>query len=90
MFLPAIKADKAEDEHKLAPNKAIASSSPMLILETEDNVAAGRTRYIHPAVLDHCKRPGGPHPGCHPDPKSPLKQANPYNRGCSRHHRCRN
>ncbi|KAK8576919.1 hypothetical protein V6N13_121918 [Hibiscus sabdariffa] len=52
-------------------------------------VAAGATSYIHPAVLDHCKRPGGPHPGCHPNPKGPLKQANPYNRGCSRHHRCR-
>ncbi|KAK8576908.1 hypothetical protein V6N13_121907 [Hibiscus sabdariffa] len=60
-----------------------------MVLIQVNAVAAGATRYIHPAVLDHCKRPGGPHPGCHPDPKGPLKQANRYNRGCSRHHRCR-
>ncbi|KAG4156152.1 hypothetical protein ERO13_D03G156400v2 [Gossypium hirsutum] len=45
--------------------------------------------YIHPGVLDPCKRPGRLHPGCHPNPKSTPTQANTYNRGCSRHHRCR-
>ncbi|KAE8698221.1 hypothetical protein F3Y22_tig00110600pilonHSYRG00013 [Hibiscus syriacus] len=46
-------------------------------------------RFIDQAVLDRCKWPGGPHPGCHPNPNAPPRQANPYNRGCSRHNRCR-
>ncbi|MFQ6636703.1 hypothetical protein Gotur_013430 [Gossypium turneri] len=45
--------------------------------------------YIHLGVIDPCKRPGGPHLGCHPNQKSSPTQANTYNRGCSRHHRCR-
>ncbi|KAL4283136.1 hypothetical protein GQ457_16G030480 [Hibiscus cannabinus] len=44
---------------------------------------------LHPGVLDPCKRPGGPHPGCHPDPESPPIEANSYDRGCSKHNRCR-
>ncbi|TYG40384.1 hypothetical protein ES288_D12G088400v1 [Gossypium darwinii] len=52
-------------------------------------VACSGVTYIHPGVLDPYKRPGGLHPGCHPNPKSALTQANTYNRGCSRHHRCR-
>ncbi|XVE78147.1 hypothetical protein DITRI_Ditri13aG0120500 [Diplodiscus trichospermus] len=50
--------------------------------------AAARTP-INAAVIDPCKRPGGPHPGCHPDPNSPPQEANPYHRGCSKIHRCR-
>ncbi|TYI50181.1 hypothetical protein E1A91_D12G083900v1 [Gossypium mustelinum] len=45
--------------------------------------------YIHPWVLDPCKRPSRPHLCCHPRPKSAATQANTYNRGCSRHHGCR-
>ncbi|XVF81247.1 hypothetical protein PTKIN_Ptkin15bG0140400 [Pterospermum kingtungense] len=52
-------------------------------------VNQAETRSIDAGVLDPCQRPGGPHPGCHPDPKSPPQAANPYQRGCSRHHRCR-
>ncbi|KAK7832877.1 protein ralf-like 25 [Quercus suber] len=49
-------------------------------------VAAGN---INEWVLEPCKRPGGPHPGC-PNPKNKAPTpANPYNRGCSRIHRCR-
>ena len=44
---------------------------------------------IDPAVLDPCKRPGGPHPGCHPDINSAPEQANAYQRGCSKTHKCR-
>ena len=44
---------------------------------------------INAAVFDPCKRPGGPHPGCHPDINSAPVQVNVYQRGCSRFHRCR-
>ncbi|KAH1075195.1 hypothetical protein J1N35_027523 [Gossypium stocksii] len=60
----------------------------MIVVQVDAAARSGVT-YIHPGVLDPCKRPGGPHPGCHPNPKSAPTQANTYNRGCSRHHRCR-
>lgn len=44
---------------------------------------------IHPGVFDKCKRPGGPHPGCHPNPSSPARPVNKYNRGCLVMNRCR-
>lgn len=50
---------------------------------------AQAVRRLDPGVLDQCKRPGGPHRGCHPDPKAPPSPANKYNRGCSKIHRCR-
>ncbi|MBA0655761.1 hypothetical protein Goklo_008197, partial [Gossypium klotzschianum] len=37
--------------------------------------------YIHPGVLDPCKRPGRPHLGCHPKQKSSPTEDNTYNRG---------
>ncbi|KAF8408881.1 hypothetical protein HHK36_004950 [Tetracentron sinense] len=43
-------------------------------------------------VIDPCKRPGGPHPGCIPEggqSNSPPVPANPYRRGCSKFNRCR-
>ncbi|KAM1448888.1 hypothetical protein ACFXTN_007241 [Malus domestica] len=58
----------------------------MVVLNSE--VKAERNR-IHPGVLNPCKRPGGPHPGCNGDVKSPPQPANPYNRGCSMILRCR-
>ncbi|KAK8555886.1 hypothetical protein V6N13_069965 [Hibiscus sabdariffa] len=60
----------------------------MLAIEIDAAAPDGVDR-LHPGVLDPCKRPGGPHPGCHPDPESPPKEANPYSRGCSRHNKCR-
>ncbi|MFQ6636702.1 hypothetical protein Gotur_013429, partial [Gossypium turneri] len=45
--------------------------------------------YIHLGVLDPCKRLGRLHSGCHPNQKSSPTQANTYNCGCPRHHRCR-
>ncbi|XVF81246.1 hypothetical protein PTKIN_Ptkin15bG0140300 [Pterospermum kingtungense] len=51
--------------------------------------AGAGTPPIDAGVLDPCKRPGGPHPGCHPDPNSPPQEANPYQRGCSKYFRCR-
>ncbi|KAL4597057.1 hypothetical protein ACB092_12G208100 [Castanea dentata] len=44
---------------------------------------------IGAGVLDPCKAPGGPHPGC-PDPntKSPIP-ANPYDHGCNKINHCR-
>ncbi|TYI50177.1 hypothetical protein E1A91_D12G083500v1 [Gossypium mustelinum] len=44
--------------------------------------------YIHPGVLDPCKRPGGPYSGYDPNRNSAPTQANTYNCGCSGHHRC--
>ncbi|KAM2000593.1 hypothetical protein ACFX16_007883 [Malus domestica] len=44
----------------------------MVVLNSE--VKAERNR-IHPRVLDPCKRPGGPHPGCNDDVKSPPQPA---------------
>ncbi|TYG40378.1 hypothetical protein ES288_D12G087800v1 [Gossypium darwinii] len=52
-------------------------------------VACNDVTYIHPGVLDPRKRPGGPYSGCHPNKKSAPTQANTYNHGCSRNHRCR-
>ena len=45
---------------------------------------------ISDGVLDPCKKPGGPHPGC-PDPKNkaPPVAAAPYNRGCNPIKHCR-
>ncbi|KAH1075192.1 hypothetical protein J1N35_027520 [Gossypium stocksii] len=60
----------------------------MIVVQVDAAARSGVT-YIHPEVLDPCKRPGGPHSGCYPDPKSAPTQAKTYNRGCSRHHRCR-
>ncbi|KAB2054301.1 hypothetical protein ES319_A12G246300v1 [Gossypium barbadense] len=60
----------------------------MIVVQVDAAARSGVT-YIHPGVIDPCKRPGGPHLGCHPNPKSAPTQANTYNRGCSRHHRCR-
>ncbi|MBA0878278.1 hypothetical protein Goshw_006440, partial [Gossypium schwendimanii] len=45
-----------------------------------DATARSGVMYIHPGVLDPCKRPGGSHPGCHPNPESTPTQANTYNR----------
>jgi len=42
---------------------------------------------IDPGVLDPCKRPGGPYPGCPTNEHS--KPANPWTRGCSSITRCR-
>ena len=52
-----------------------------------NGVAATNIGY---GVLDPCKQPGGPHPGC-PDPNNnpPPAPANPYSRGCNKHTRCR-
>lgn len=63
----------------------LALISMVVIQVTE----TARVSFIHPGVLDPCKRSGDPHPGCHPNPKSALIQVNAYNRGCSRHHKCR-
>ncbi|KAB1998362.1 hypothetical protein ES319_D12G083600v1 [Gossypium barbadense] len=52
--------------------------------------ACNGVTYIRPGVHDPCKRPRGAHSTCHPNPKSAPTQANTYNRGCPRHHRCRN
>ncbi|XP_062019586.1 protein RALF-like 10 [Rosa rugosa] len=47
-------------------------------------------KFIDPGVLDPCQRPGGPHPGCHPNNNNgEPKPANPYSRGCSKVTRCR-
>ena len=48
------------------------------------------SKKIDAGVLDPCKWPGGPHPGC-PDPKNktPPGPANPYDRGCNRITLCR-
>ncbi|MBA0655759.1 hypothetical protein Goklo_008195, partial [Gossypium klotzschianum] len=43
--------------------------------------ACNGVTYIHPGVLNPCKRLGGPHLGCHPNQKSSPTQANSYNRG---------
>uniref|UniRef100_A0A7N2RBB5 Rapid ALkalinization Factor n=1 Tax=Quercus lobata TaxID=97700 RepID=A0A7N2RBB5_QUELO len=43
---------------------------------------------ISAGVLDPCKQPGGPHPGCQ-DNKAPPAAAGPYNRGCNRITLCR-
>ncbi|MBA0735875.1 hypothetical protein Gogos_019677, partial [Gossypium gossypioides] len=51
----------------------------MVVVQVDATTRSGVT-YIHPGVLDPCKRPGEPHPGCHPDPKSTPTQANTYNR----------
>ncbi|KAB2088756.1 hypothetical protein E1A91_A03G023800v1 [Gossypium mustelinum] len=60
----------------------------MVVVQVDATTRSG-VKYIDPGVLNPCKRPGGPHPGCHPNPKSTPTQANTYDRGCSRHHRCR-
>ncbi|KAG4114970.1 hypothetical protein ERO13_D12G077402v2 [Gossypium hirsutum] len=59
----------------------------MIVVQVDAATEKGVT-CIQPGVLDPCKRPGGPHLGCHPNQKSAATQANTYNRGCSRHHRC--
>ncbi|XWS76042.1 hypothetical protein CRYUN_Cryun01aG0143400 [Craigia yunnanensis] len=61
----------------------------LITMAVLNQVDAGRT-FIHEGVLDPCKRPGGPHPGCHPNKNRPPQQANRYHRGCSRFNRCRN
>ncbi|TYI50182.1 hypothetical protein E1A91_D12G084000v1 [Gossypium mustelinum] len=60
----------------------------MVVVQVSAASSNGVT-YIHPGVLDPCKRPSEPHWGRHPNSKSSPTQANTYNRGCSRHHRCR-
>ncbi|MBA0863265.1 hypothetical protein Goshw_018796, partial [Gossypium schwendimanii] len=50
----------------------------MVVVQVGVAARSGIT-YIHPGVLDPCKRLGGLHPGCHPNPKSAPTQANPYN-----------
>ncbi|XP_022759806.1 protein RALF-like 11 [Durio zibethinus] len=54
-----------------------------------NHVDAAGTPPINEGVLDPCKRPGGPHPGCHPDKNSPPQPVNRYQRGCSKYFRCR-
>ncbi|MFQ6637932.1 hypothetical protein Gotur_013665 [Gossypium turneri] len=60
----------------------------MVVVQVGVAARSGIT-YIHPGVLDPCKRLGGLHPRCHPNPKSAPTQSNTYNCGCSRHHRYR-
>ncbi|PKI42550.1 hypothetical protein CRG98_037068 [Punica granatum] len=50
---------------------------------------AAASRYVDYGVLNPCKRPGGLHKGCHPNPKAPMVQANPYTRGCTKSTHCR-
>ncbi|MBA0744388.1 hypothetical protein Gogos_007015, partial [Gossypium gossypioides] len=50
----------------------------MVVVQVGAAARSGIT-YIHPGVLDPCKRLGGPHPGCHPNPESAPTQANTYN-----------
>ncbi|MBA0649005.1 hypothetical protein Goklo_016619, partial [Gossypium klotzschianum] len=52
-----------------------------MVVVQVDAVARSHVTYIHPGILDPCKRPGELHPGCHPNPKSAPTQANTYNRG---------
>ncbi|TYI50184.1 hypothetical protein E1A91_D12G084200v1 [Gossypium mustelinum] len=59
-----------------------------MIVVKVDIVPRNGMTYIHAGVLDPCKRPGGLHSWCHPNPKSSPTQANTYNLGCSRHNRC--
>ncbi|MBA0633729.1 hypothetical protein Godav_029872, partial [Gossypium davidsonii] len=51
-----------------------------MVVVQVDATTRNSVMYIHPGVLDPCKRPGGPHPGCHLNPKSTPTQANTYNR----------
>ena len=46
------------------------------------------SKKIDAGVLDPCKQPGGPHPGCQEN-KAPPVAAAPYNRGCNRITHCR-
>ncbi|OMO94973.1 Rapid ALkalinization Factor [Corchorus olitorius] len=64
----------------------IAVLISMMMVAKQAEAAAAT---IKPGVLDPCERPGGPHPGCHPNVHSPPQQANPYQRGCLKLHRCR-
>nr|QGT52200.1 rapid alkalinization factor 5 [Pyrus x bretschneideri] len=58
----------------------------MVVLNSE---VKGERNRIDPGVLDRCRRPGGPHPGCYHETEGPRKPINPYNRGCSIILRCR-
>ncbi|KAG4117515.1 hypothetical protein ERO13_D12G236850v2 [Gossypium hirsutum] len=60
-----------------------------MVVVQVDVAACSGAMYIHPGVLDPCKRPGRPHLRCHLNLKSAHTQTITYNRGCSRHHRCR-
>ncbi|TQD87873.1 hypothetical protein C1H46_026576 [Malus baccata] len=54
----------------------------LVVLNSE--VQAQRNR-IDPGVVDPCKGPGGPHPGCNGN----TQPARPYDHGCSAILRCR-
>ncbi|KAG2669656.1 hypothetical protein I3843_14G041800 [Carya illinoinensis] len=44
---------------------------------------------IDAGVLDPCKWPGGPHPGCNPDAKVLPPKTNKYQRACYKESHCR-
>ncbi|XVF32118.1 hypothetical protein REPUB_Repub17cG0054400 [Reevesia pubescens] len=69
--------------------KALLLWFALISMVVVKQVDAAGGKYIHPGVLDPCKRPGGPYPGCHPNINSPPQQANQYQRGCSKYYRCR-
>ncbi|OWM62765.1 hypothetical protein CDL15_Pgr020059 [Punica granatum] len=62
----------------------------MLVIGMAGAQRAQAAQHIDPGVVDPCKRPGGPHKGCHPEPKASQVSANEYARGCSKVHGCRN
>ncbi|EXC33020.1 hypothetical protein L484_014801 [Morus notabilis] len=62
----------------------------MVMLSHHVEVTAGTNKLVD-GVVDPCKKPGGPHPGCNPNPNANRGHdaANDYDRGCSANHRCR-
>ncbi|KAG6628845.1 hypothetical protein I3843_14G041500 [Carya illinoinensis] len=58
----------------------------MVVLRGGTGAAASN---IDAGVLDPCKKPGGPHPGCNPDAKAPPQEANKYEHGCNQEDHCR-
>ncbi|RXH87042.1 hypothetical protein DVH24_028542 [Malus domestica] len=54
----------------------------LVVLNSE---VQARRNGIDPGVVDPCKRPGGPHPGCNGN----TQPVRPYDRDCSTILRCR-